>query len=68
MRRWLRWEVAASEESYVIEVAITEQSSTASNYRPQAFPSALLGLRDAAPTFDVSFIRMVIALGLLFGD
>lgn len=55
------------EESYVIEITITEQSSTASNHRPEAFPSALLGLCDTASTLDFAFGRMVIALRMLFG-
>jgi hypothetical protein len=67
MRDWLRWEAVALEKSYVVKIAITEQSSTTSNHRPETFPSAFLGPRDAASTFDVAFSRLIIAIGHLLG-
>jgi hypothetical protein len=51
--------------SYIIvEVAITEQSSTTSNHRPETFPSTLLSPLDAGATFDIGF-RVVVAVVLL---
>jgi hypothetical protein len=55
-------------KSYVIEVSITEQSSTTCNHRPKALPSALLGLRDAAAALYICWTRIYcVGLGLESG-
>jgi hypothetical protein len=65
IRKWSRWEGCCVGKSYVVEIAITEQSSTTGNHGPELFPSALLKLRDAASMFDVVFGRVIIAFGPL---
>tara|TARA_R110002003_G_scaffold62_18_gene5707 strand:- start:13598 stop:13816 length:219 start_codon:yes stop_codon:yes gene_type:complete len=47
-------------ESYIVEIAITKQSSTACDYRPKTFPFALFGPRDTAATFNIPFVRVVV--------
>jgi hypothetical protein len=51
-------EKCRSGRSYIIEVSITEQSSTTCNHRPKALPSTLLGFRDAAATLYIRGTRI----------
>lgn len=51
--------------SYVVEIAITEESCTTSNHRPEAFPSSFLGSCDTRTAFDISLGCIVVAISLL---
>jgi len=43
---------------YVIKIAITKQPCTTCNHWPEAFPFALLNVRDAGVSFDILIARI----------
>ena len=62
---WVRF-VCLFACSYIVKVAITEETCTACNHRPQAFPSSVFSLCDTASSLDVVFFSCaVVQLGLL---
>lgn len=60
-----RWEMVAWRMyPYIVEIAITKQSSTTRNDRPEPFPSALFSARNAIAPLYIALRRVVEAIRL----